>query len=160
MRFHHVCLIVSNLERAIGMWTTLFDFKLDQQFVAPDAAMASAPDSTFLQLLEDIWGIKGARTNVALLSSPGGALLELQEPITPSVQLLPKNFMTYNSTGIREICFHVQDIDNWFEKVKAHGYRLQTDYVWPVNNQSRTFMFHDDDGHLIQLWESPDATAW
>ncbi len=160
MRLHHVCLIVSDLQKAISMWTSLFDFKLDEQFTAPDDAMAAAPDSTFVKLLEDIWGIKGARTKVALLSSPGGALLELQEPINPAVRPLPQDYRTYNATGIREVCFHVQNIDGWFEKVKAQGYRLQTDYVWQARETSRTFMFYDDDGHLIQLWESPDAQVW
>lgn len=156
MRFHHMCIIVSDLDRAVAMWTSLFDFKVDARFTAPDDAMAAAPDSTFPKLMEDIWGMKGTRTRLALLSSPGGAMLELQEALNPPVRQLPEEYHSYYYTGMREVAFLVDNIDGWFEKVKAAGYRLQTPYVWSANETARTFQFYDDDHHLIQLWENPE----
>jgi catechol 2,3-dioxygenase-like lactoylglutathione lyase family enzyme len=160
MRFHDVCLIVSDLDRSIKMWTELFDFKVDAQFVASDDPVDGDADAMFPKLMRDIWGMKGIRTKLALLSSPGGAALELQEPITPAIRRLPKEYTTYNTTGIHEVCFYVENIDEWFKKVKNHGYRVQTEYVWPVSANARTFLFYDDDGHLIQLWETSDNSVW
>ena len=159
MRFHDVCFIVSDLEKAIEMWTSLFDFEVDAQFISPDDGI-KAGITGLSELMEDIWGIKGARTKLALLSSPGGAKLELQEPISPAVNRLPDAQRTYNTTGLREVCLHVEGIDNYFERVKAAGYRVQTNYVWPVSPTARTFIFYDHDGNLIQLWDGPEDRHW
>jgi catechol 2,3-dioxygenase-like lactoylglutathione lyase family enzyme len=153
MRFHHVCLIVSDLERSIDMWTRLFDFKVDVNVTAPDDALAASPDSSFPRLMEDIWGQAGTRTKVALLSSPGGARLELQESLNPPIRELPAEYHSYYYTGMRELAFRVDDIDAWFEKIKAAGYHMQTPYVWSFGENARSFAFHDDDNHIIQLWE-------
>ena len=160
MRFHHVCLIVSDLERSIDMWTSLFDFKVDVNSTAPDDVIAAAPDSSFPKLMEDIWGMPGTRTKVALLSSPGGALLELQEALNPPIRKLPEEYHSYYYTGMREVCFYVDDIDSWYEKIEQAGYRMQTPYVWSFGGKARSFAFHDDDNHVIQLWENPGKTGW
>lgn len=159
MRFHHMCLLVSNLDKAIQMWTEVFDFKLDGRFVAPDED-AGGSDTRLSELMEDIWGIKNPKTTVALLSSPGGALLELQEAISPPMQQTPRDAYTYFKTGMREMAFYVDDIDHWWNRVREAGYETQTDYVWNVG-AARTFLFYDDDHHLIQFWEGKVAQpAW
>lgn len=160
MRFHHICLVVSDIEKSIDLWTRLFDFRVDSRFTAPDDAIAAAPGSTFPKLMEDIWGMEGPRTKVAILSSPGGALLELQEAINPPIRKTPSEYLNYYHTGIREMAFQVDHIDQWFEKIKKAGYRTQTDYVWSANETARTFLFYDDDHHLIQLWENPGKSGW
>jgi len=160
MRFHHVCLIVSDLDRALEMWTKLFDFKIDSQSVAPDYAIAAAPDSDFPKLMQDITGRSDIRMKVTLLSSPGGARIELLHTLNPQVQKLPEEYHSYSQTGIREIGFRVDGIDAWFEKVKAAGYRLQTPYVWDFGDGARSFQFYDQDNHLIQLWEDDGRSGW
>ena len=160
MKFHHVCLIVSDLDRAIEMWTKLFDFKVDIRTVSPDDAIAAAPDSNLVKLMEDIWGMKGPRTKLALLSSPGGALLELQEAVNPPIQKTPVEYLNYYHTGMRELAFQVDGIDGWFEKVRKAGFKTQTDYVWSFGDASRSFLFYDHDHHLIQLWESEGPPSW
>ena len=50
--------------------------------------------------------------------------------------------------------------DAWFDKVRAAGYRTQTDYVWDCASIGRSFLFYDQDGNLIQLWESPGEPSW
>jgi catechol 2,3-dioxygenase-like lactoylglutathione lyase family enzyme len=160
MRFHHVCLIVSDLQRSIDMWTKLFDFTVDVDVTAPDDVLAAAPDSSFPKLMEDIWGRPGTRTKVALLSSPGGALLELQESLNPPIKRLPDEYHSYHYTGMRELAFRVDGIDTWFEKVRQAGYRTQTPYVWSFGENARSFAFHDDDNHIIQLWEGGSGGGW
>jgi catechol 2,3-dioxygenase-like lactoylglutathione lyase family enzyme len=160
MRFHHVCLIVSDLDRSIAMFTKLFDFKVDVDVTAPDDALAATPDSSFPQLMKDIWKIPAPRTRVALLSSPGGALIELQESLDPKIKQLPEEYHSYHYTGMRELAFRVDDIDGWFDKVKQAGFEPQTPYVWSFGDSARSFAFFDDDHHIIQLWESPAQQGW
>ena len=160
MRFHHVCLIVSDLDRALELWTKLFDFEIDVQVTAPDDALAASPDASFSQLIEDIKGIPDTRTKVALLSSPGGARLELLQSLNPPTERLPEKYHSYFQTGMRELGFRVDGIDAWFEKVRDAGYRLQTPYVWSFGETGRSFAFHDDDGHIIQLWEDDGRAGW
>lgn len=157
MKFHHICVIVSDLDAAIKMWTELFDFHLDSRFVAPDVDV-TGEDSNLTNIMEDIWGMKGPKTTVALLSSPGGARLELQEAINPPMRKTPREYLSYFQTGIREIAFEVADIDSWWDKITAAGFETQTKYIWSVG-ASRTFQFYDHDGHLIQLWQAEDARA-
>ena len=151
MRYHHICILVSDLERAIKMWTDVFDFKVDVKFVAPDGDLGGS-DTKLLDLMADIWGMQGSKTTVALLSSPGGALLELQESINPPMQQTPAENFKYYKTNVMEVGFMVDDVDHWFNRVREAGYKTQTDYVWN-SGAARTFLFHDDDHHLIQFWQ-------
>ncbi|MCY4514086.1 MAG: hypothetical protein OXC69_02950 [Candidatus Tectomicrobia bacterium] len=60
---------------------------------------------------------------------------------------------------MRELCFRVEGIDGWFDKVKAAGYRTTTDAVWDFGENAKSFLFYDDDDIRIQLWEDP-GTSW
>ena len=112
------------------------------------------------KLLEDIFGVKGARSRTVLLTSPDGAMIELQQPEVPKIQKTPPENLRYGHTGIHELGLLVKDIDAWFDKVRAAGYRTQTDYVWDCASIGRSFLFYDQDGNLIQLWESPGEPSW
>ncbi len=160
MRYHHVCILVSDLEKALKLWTEVFDFKIDVDFIAPDGDSLDR-DTGLRELMEDIWGMPGTKTRCVLLSSPGGALLELQEAINPPMQQTPRENFKYFKTNVHEVAFWVdEDLDHWFEKVRAAGYETQTEYVWS-SGTARTFLFYDDDGHLIQLWQGGVAQpAW
>jgi hypothetical protein len=113
-------------------------------------------------LLDDIFKVKGAQSRMALLSSKEGAFIELQECINPQIQKTPEENLRYGHTGIHELGLLVDGIDAWYDKIKAAGYRMQTDYVWACANLGRSFLFYDQDGNMIQIWESPkDAdTSW
>jgi catechol 2,3-dioxygenase-like lactoylglutathione lyase family enzyme len=159
MRFHHICILVSNLDRAIKMWTEVFDFELQGKFVGPDEDKGGS-DTKLSELMEDIWGMKGPKTTVALLTSPGGAMLELQESINPPMQQTPAENFKYFKTNVMEVGFWVDDVDYWWDRVRAAGYKTQTDYVWSMG-EARTFLFYDDDHHLIQLWQGTgQQPAW
>lgn len=155
MRFHHMCLIVSDLDRAISMWTGLMGFSLDKQFVAPHEN-----DPASERLMGDILRVKGMKTRVALLSSREGALIELQQPLNRPVRKTSREDMSYCHTGIRELALEVEDIDAWWRKIGDAGYETQTDYVWTAGSIGRSFLFFDDDSNLIQLWENSDQTSW
>lgn len=155
MRFHHMCLIVSDLQRAIAMWTNLMGFRLDKEFVAPHEGNAES-----IKLMEDLLKVKGMETRVALLSSKAGALIELQEPVNQPIHKTPREQMSYCHTGVRELALEVNDIDSWWEKVTKAGYETQTEYIWTAGTIGRSFLFFDDDHNLIQLWENTGKTTW
>jgi predicted enzyme related to lactoylglutathione lyase len=54
----------------------------------------------------------------------------------------------------------VEDIDGWYAKIRAAGYRMQTEYVWTCASLGRSFLFYDQDGNMIQLWEASQAVGW
>ena len=41
---------------------------------------------------------------------------------------------------------------NLAERIRAAGYETQTDYIWPVGDFGRSFIFYDDEGNMIQFW--------
>lgn len=155
MRFHHMCLIVSDLDRAVAMWTGLMEFRLDKRFVAPHA---NDPDSA--RLMAAILAEDGMKTEIALLSSAGGALIELQQPRDGPIHRRKRHELSYRHTGIRELALAVDDIDRWWHRVRDAGYETQTDYVWTAGTLGRSFLFFDDDSNLIQLWQNSSETAW
>lgn len=54
----------------------------------------------------------------------------------------------------------IENIDAWFEKIRAAGYQTQTEYVWTCASLGRSFLFYDDDGNMIQMWEQAATSGW
>lgn len=162
MRFHHMALMVTNLDEAIKLWRDVMGFELGVQTVIPDGPEPGPETFMYPTLLDDIFKVKGARSKMALLSSKEDAFIELQECENPAIEKTPEENLRYGHTGIHELGLLVEDIDGWYERIKAAGYRMQTDYVWSCANLGRSFLFYDQDGNMIQLWENPpgEAVAW
>lgn len=161
MRFHHMCIVTTDLEQSIAFWRDLMGFSLEVQMDLPDAATAGPRTFCDARLMDDAFETKGSRSRMALLSSSEGALIELQEPQKPGVERTPDSGLRYRNSGIHELGLTVVDIDAFFAKVKAAGYRTQTDYVWSSATAGRSFIFFDNEGNMIQLWEpSGQAMSW
>lgn len=162
MRFHHMAVFVSDLDQGIRLWRDVLGFELAIDRVIPDGPGPGPDTIMYPDLLDDIFKVKGARSRMALLSSPEGALIELQECETPKIQKTPEENLRYGHTGFHELGLLVDDIDGWFAKIKAAGYRMQTEYVWKCASLGRSFLFYDHDGNMIQLWENAkgQAVAW
>jgi len=90
---------------------------------------------------------------MVILSSKEGAMIELQQPMVPEVQKVGKEQLQYGYVGISELALRVPNVDEWFEKVKAAGYELQTSYVWNAGGIVRSFLFYDPDGNMVQMVE-------
>jgi catechol 2,3-dioxygenase-like lactoylglutathione lyase family enzyme len=147
MKFHHMALMVTNLEDAIRLWRDVMGFELGVETVIPDGSEPGPNTFMYPALLDDIFKIKGARS-------------ELQECLNPAITKTPEENLRYGHTGIHELGLLVTDIDGWFEKVRAAGYRTQTDYVWQCASMGRSFLFYDQDGNMIQLWENLGEPEW
>jgi len=160
MRFHHMAIFVSDLNAAIRLWRDVMGFKLIVEKTIPDGP-APAPDVyMYPELLDDIFKVKGARSKMALLASAEGALIELQECEVPAIEKTPPEKLRYGHTGFHELGLVVDDIDAFFEKVRAAGYETQTEYVWTCADIGRSFLFYDDDGNMIQIWEHAGEARW
>ena len=163
MRYHHMCLVTADLEQSIAFWRDIMGFTVKVKSEIPDG---EGPDSLCVpKLLDDAFGIRGARSKMAILTSENdGTFLELQQPETPNVQLTPPEKLQYGYTGIRELGLLVDNIDEMFDKVRAAGLRTQTDYIWATAHRpavpgdvpppdGRSFSFYDYEGNIIQLWQ-------
>lgn len=160
MQFHHICVCVSDLDRSLKMWTELFDFEVEIRFCSPGDPGPTGFDESMLDQSEQMLGRRDASIDCALLKSPHGALMEVQEALHPKVQQTPEEWNSYFVTGMREFCFRVKDIDGWFDKVKQAGYRPTTREVWDFGENARSFLFYDDDDIRIQLWEDLNQGSW
>ena len=161
MRFHHMAVFVSDLDKAIHLWRDVLGFELAVETMIPDGPEPGPKTFMYPQLLDDIFKVTGARSKMALLSSAEGALIELQECENPAIQKTPPENLRYGHTGFHELGLLVGDIDGWFEKVRTAGYETQTEYVWQCASIGRSFLFYDDDGNMIQMWEHQErASSW
>jgi catechol 2,3-dioxygenase-like lactoylglutathione lyase family enzyme len=160
MRFHHMCIVTKDIEEAIRLWRDLMGFELMAQLTIPDGDDYGPAVMAPRALLEDLYKVKGATATVAVLVSKEGAMIELLEPHVPTVNKTSPDRLLYADTGIRELGLVLENIDGFFKKVRAAGYRTQTEYVWPCASLGRSFIFYDRDGNMIQIWEhSAEAPA-
>jgi catechol 2,3-dioxygenase-like lactoylglutathione lyase family enzyme len=160
MRFHHMCIVTADLDEAIRLWRDVMGFELKVKMTIPDGEAFSASVMAPKKLLEDLYKVPGASATVAVLISPQRAMIELLQPQVPKVASTPGDRLGYAHTGIHELGLVLEGIDEFFHKVRAAGYRTQTEYVWPCANMGRTFIFYDKEDNMIQIWEhSPEAPA-
>ena len=150
MPFHHICVMVSDLDRSLPFYQDLLGFK-NVQFDT------TQPGDWFdASTLDDILGTKNAATRIVLVSDDSGATLELQQAANPITTRTPDEYLRYGATGITELGLAVSDIDDLFQRVKAAGHETQTDYIWSPLPGIRSFLFYDPDGALIQAVEVSD----
>jgi catechol 2,3-dioxygenase-like lactoylglutathione lyase family enzyme len=153
MKFHHMCIVVADLDKAIHLWRDVLGFRLETVVDLPDKTPRSPTNFGDDTLMDRSWKVKGARSTMAWLRSRGGAQIELQRPIYPAVELTPPENLRYGHTGFHELGLLVDDIDAMFKKVKDAGYKPVTEDIWAAGPFGRSFIFPDDEGNLIQLWE-------
>ena len=160
MRFHHMCIVTTDIDEAIHLWRDVMGFELKAKMTIPDGDEFGPTTMAPRKLLEDLYKIEGATATVAVLISKERAMIELLEPHVPSVAATPPDRLRYAHTGIHELGLVLEDIDGFFDKVRAAGYETQTEYVWPCANMGKTFIFYDKEGNMIQIWEhSAEAPA-
>ncbi|AEG50908.1 Glyoxalase/bleomycin resistance protein/dioxygenase [Sphingobium chlorophenolicum L-1] len=152
MKFHHMCIMVSDIDEALALWRDVMGFQVIQRRITPDGEMVDQ------KTMDDIVRVKDAQFEMTLLMNAEGTMMEINRTITPKLVVTPRSELGYDRTGIRELGLEVSDIDHWFEKIRAAGYETQTEYVWNAGVFGRSFLFFDQDGNLIQLFErSPDV---
>jgi catechol 2,3-dioxygenase-like lactoylglutathione lyase family enzyme len=160
MKFHHMAVFVSDLQRALRLWRDVLGFQVAIEKTIPDGPERGPDTIMYPALLDDIFKVRGARSKMALLTSEDGALIELQQCEVPRIQRTPPEHLRYGHTGFHELGLLVENVDAWFEKIRASGYETQTEYVWTCASLGRSFLFYDDDGNMIQMWEQAATAGW
>lgn len=145
MPFHHICIMVSDLERSLPFYQDLLGFKNTLYNTTEPSQMFDA------KTLDDILGVKNAATRIVVVADDSGAMLELQQAANPMTIKAPDKYLRYGATGITELALVVSDIDEFFQRVKDAGIETQTDYIWSPVPGLRSFLFYDPDGALIQV---------
>ena len=144
MAFHHICIMVSDLERSLPFYQDLLGFKNRMFDVTQPGEWFDG------KTIDDILGVTNADTRIVIVVDDDGAILELQQATNPLTAKTPDPYLRYGATGITELAITVHDIDAFFERVKAAGVETQTDYIWSPYPGTRSFLFYDPDGALIQ----------
>lgn len=148
MRFHHVCLVVKDVDESLKLYRDILGFSVVVDTVIPDGRYFDQAT------LDDIFKVRRATSRMVLATSPEGASLEFQQPMVPDLQQTPDRYLRYGYTGFSVLAFDVSGIETWFEKIRAAEFQLQTDYVWEAAGAFKSFLFYDADGHMVQLCES------
>ncbi|WP_175777274.1 VOC family protein [Burkholderia anthina] len=151
MKFHHVAFIVSDLEEALKLWRDVLGFTIYRSGTMPDTPPPGQIPRMTQEILDDIFGVKGAKSKFALLKNEEGAMIELQQPVVPSVATTAREQLKYHNTGTHEVAFQVENIEFWFDKIKSAGYEPNTNYIWPWAGTGKSFLFYDQDGNMIQF---------
>jgi catechol 2,3-dioxygenase-like lactoylglutathione lyase family enzyme len=121
MDFHHVCVVVADTEEALKCYRDLLRFRVIVDVQLPDGPGRGTFHTP--QQLDEIFRTRGSSSRMIMLRSKEGALIELQGPAVPAVQRKAREQLRYGHTGIAELAFAVEDIDDWFERVKARATR-------------------------------------
>lgn len=152
MRYHHMAVFVSDMERSLKLYRDLLGFRVFWNGEIPDPEGALMTSAT----LDAIFHSRGARMHTVLLASPDSddTFLELGQPLSPPVKAVDDpDVLRYAYAGLSELGFQVTGLDDWFEKVRAAGYETQTDFIWEAPGFIRSFLFYDPDGVMVQLSE-------
>src|SRR5260221_13083330 len=96
MPFHHVCVMVSDLNRSLPFYQGLLGFK--------NTVYDGTQPGTWFdgKTLDDILGTRNAATRIAHVTDDSGATLEVQQAPNPRTPQTPERILTYGANAITE----------------------------------------------------------
>lgn len=103
-------------------------------------------------LLDQVAGLKGARSQVVFLEAPGGQTkLELTKFLNPADQSVEQKTAIY-SHGFQHICLVVEGIDDIVKNLKQKGMDIFVD-IYNYQNVYKLCYFRGPEGIIIELAE-------
>lgn len=147
MKYDHVAVYVSDMERALKLYRDFLGFTPIWDQVFPNEKLSA-------EVVEACFRMRGATLRDVFCISPEGQKLELVQPINPRPNLMSRDKIGYPNTGFQELALEVKNIDDWFKKVKDAGYETHADFVWEIQGVLRSFLFYDGEGNTIQFVEN------
>lgn len=110
-RFDHVGITVADLDAATGFFET----------IGLEVESRSKVEGEFI---DTVTGIPGSQTEIVMLKTPDAhARIELCRYLHPDAASSDPAAMA-NVTGLRNVCFEVDDLPAVLERVRAAGYGL------------------------------------
>src|SRR5689334_10930993 len=109
-RFDHVGITVADLEPATGFFVAL-------------GLEVEGTGEVQGEFVETVCAIPGAHCRIVMLRSPEGFRLELSSFVAPD-HVAGSATALANETGLRNVCFLVDDLDAALATVSAAGYGL------------------------------------
>ena len=143
---HHTGLTVSDLERSLHFWRDAMGMEvLFQQEKAGG-------------YLEAIVGEPGAHVLMAHLAFGGeGPRIELFQYLAPGGG---RHFSRPADQGFAHVCVACDDLGDWLERLIAAGgtpFSEPVEIDTGVNRGGRGVYLRDPDGHVVELFERPQA---
>ena len=142
-----VGITVSDLDRAIGFYTSVLFFELLETFDVATAAHSR------------LVGVPDARARTARLRL-GEEIVELTEYVTPKGRAIPADSWSHDR-WFQHIAIIVSDMDRAFSWLARYGVSAisagpQRLPDWNVNAGGiRAFYFKDPDGHVLEILQFP-----
>lgn len=138
-RMDHVGVVVEDLEAAIEFFTQL-------------GMESQGEGSVGGEWVDRIIGLDGTQVEMAMLKTPDGdAKIELVKFLSPPVEdgnpAAPSN-----ATGIRHLCFQVEDVDALVADLEERGGELVGDLV-SYGNSYRLCYVRGPEGIIVELAE-------
>ena len=143
---HHTGLTVSDLERSLYFWRDAMGMEVlfQQEKVGG--------------YLEAIVGEPGAHVRMAHLAFGGaGPRIELFQYLAPGGG---RHFSRPADQGFAHVCVACDDLGEWLERLIAAGgtpFSEPVEIDTGVNRGGRGVYLRDPDGHVVELFERPQA---
>ncbi|MCM1991185.1 VOC family protein [Oceanirhabdus seepicola] len=133
---NHVGLTVSNFEKAVKWYSTMFGFKLiSEQTLSEDE----------VEQLYPLYKLHNTSIRLGFLRAPKGGILEIFEFNTTS----PSSHVIWNKPGCTHFTLDVKNISKWYKSLKARGIFF---FMEPQQTDGTDWVFlKDPDGNLIEL---------
>lgn len=128
------------------------DFEAAKEFFEDFGFKTKGEQDEQSELLDTIAGVKGAKSHIAFLESPGGQInIELTKFTNPTARSDIETSQIY-ALGIQHICLAVEDIDGIVDSLKQKG-RV---FITEVENYQDIFKlcyFRGPEGIILELAE-------
>ncbi len=164
LAFHHIMIGCKDLDLMTDFWT---DFMGLQAIGKAHYPVEGAEEGVGVYesmrngglcpaLCDEMFMHEGQELDVVMCIEPEGRVsLELWSG--PQMEINGGD--PYWTTGVHELGIMVDDINYWFDKVTAAGYKTTTAEPWWAGS-GYSFLFFDPEGNLIQISERGTGPQW
>lgn len=100
-------------------------------------------------------GEKNLKMRVVLFADENGSMVELFEVASPKTKIRPTEHLRYPSTGLNELSFIVEDVEEVGKKLRAQGFDFwgpALDFV-AMGVRTKQYIALDPDGVMVEFVE-------
>ena len=146
MKFNHVAISVSNLERTIGFYRDIFGLE-----PLIDPFPFGGKD------FEDIMALPGVQGRMTMIGN-GSVQLELFEFSNPSPKAKDPHYPV-SDRGYTHFGFDVDDIEAVYQRLKAAGAPIHSPIITFTGGGIRAIYARDPDGNVFEAMQAGEPAA-